>query len=203
MSMTIRIRAALAAWALLAPVVCAAAPASGAAVSPGLGGPVVPGVCLLSREAVLTRSKVGLAAATRLQQLTKTAQGELENERLALERDAKALDAQRTGLPATQFEQRRQALAQRAQALQAKVQTDGRQVEATRGKIVARILQEAQPVVAEIYQARGCGLIASREAILGGNMANDLTPAVVEALDAKIGAIDFDLEPAAAPTTSR
>lgn len=38
-----------------------------------LGGPVIPGVCLLFREAIFANAAVGKAASTRLQELTRTA----------------------------------------------------------------------------------------------------------------------------------
>jgi Skp family chaperone for outer membrane proteins len=198
MSIISRSCSALAAWALLTTIANAAGPAA-----PGLGGPTVPGVCLLSQEAVLANSKVGLAATERLRQLAQAAQGDLETERSAIESDAKALEAQKASLSATQLEQRRLALAQRAQALQAKVQERSRQVEATRAKAIGRIAQDAQPVIAQAYRAQGCGLLFSRDAVLGGNMTGDLTPAVVQGLDAKITTIDFDLEPAPAALASR
>ena len=40
-----------------------------------------------------------------------------------------------------------------------------------------------------------CGLLLDRDSVLGGNMANDLTPEVVQGLDRKTTSITFDLEP--------
>ena len=192
---------------LLCAVLAAPAWAQGskvaAASAPSLGGPQVPGVCLLSQQTVLGAAKVGVAATERLRQLAQTAQGELDTERSAIEADAKALDGQKASLAAAQFEQRRQALLQRSQAYQAKVQERSRQVEATRVKVLGRIAADAQPVIAQVYQSRGCGLLFSRDVVLGGNMAGDLTSAVVQGLDAKVTTIDFNLEPPAAPLATR
>jgi hypothetical protein len=70
-----------------------------------------------------------------------------------------------------------------------------------------RIGAAAQPVVASVYQQKGCGLLLDRGVVLGGNMANDLTPAVVQGLDAKMSTISFDLErlpaQAAAPAAGK
>lgn len=198
MSMMFRSFAIVSAWALLATAASAAGPAA-----PGLGGPAVPGVCLLSQEAVLANSKIGQAATERLRQLAQAAQNDLETERTAIEADAKALEAQKASLSAGQLEQRRQPLAQRALAYQAKAQARSRQVEATRAKAVGQIAQAAQPVIAQVYHAQGCGLLFSRDAVLGGNMTGDLTPAVVQALDAKVSTINFDLEPPPAAPAAR
>ena len=59
---------------------------------------------------------------------------------------------------------------------------------------MARIAETLQPLIAQAYQARNCGLLIDRTTVLGGNMANDLTPAAVAALDAKLATIAFERE---------
>lgn len=167
-----------------------------------LGGPQIPGVCLLSQQAVFANALVGKAANDRLKQVTEQTQAELEPERSALQADAKALDAQRATLKPADLTQKQTALAARLKALQDKADLRGREIEATREKAQARILVELRPVVAQVYTARGCGLLFDRNGVLGGNMAGDLTAAVVQALDARISTITFDREtlpPAAKP----
>jgi hypothetical protein len=60
-------------------------------------------------------------------------------------------------------------------------------------------------VIAAAYKARGCGLLFDRNSILGGNMAGDITAAVIQGLDAKITTITFEREvlPAQASTPGR
>ena len=174
-----------------------------AAAQVAMGGNPVPGVCMLSQQAVLTNAKVGQAATARLQTLAQQAQAELTADKAPIEADAKALDAQRATLKPAELQQKQRALAARAQALQQKANLRQREVEATREKALARISADAQPVIAAVYKSRDCGLLVDRGTVLGGNMANDLTPAVVTGLDAKITTITFDREnlsaPAAAP----
>jgi len=165
------------------------APAPGSAAP--LGGPVVPGVCLLSREAVFANAAVGRAATTRLAELSTAAQAEIAAERTPLEAEAGALQ----GLPETPENMARaQAFAQRWQALQQKADHTSREIEATRQAVLARISTEAQPVIAEAYRAKTCGLLFDRNTALGGNFANDLTAAVVEGLDRRITTFAFDRE---------
>ncbi len=174
-----------------------------AAAQVAMGGNPVPGVCMLSQQAVLTNAKVGLAATARLQTLAQQAQAELTADKAPIEADAKALDAQRATLKPAELQQKQRALAARAQALQQKANLRQREIEATREKALARISADAQPVIQAVYKSRDCGLLVDRGTVLGGNMANDLTPAVVTGLDAKITTITFDREnlsaPAAAP----
>lgn len=161
------------------------------AASEGLGGPVVAGVCLLSREAVFANAAVGRTASARLQELTRAAQAEIDAQRTSIETEAQALDS--AGDDAN-TRQRREQLAARWQALQAQAAHNGREIEATRAGALERISNEAQPVIAEVYRQKNCGLLFDRNSALGGNFANDLTADVVRGLDARIQTIDFERE---------
>ncbi|OYX63326.1 MAG: hypothetical protein B7Y88_13240 [Sphingomonadales bacterium 32-64-17] len=164
-------------------------PAAPAAQS--LGGPVVAGVCLLSREAIFANAAVGKAASARLQELTRAAQAEIDAQRTPLETQARALEGQPDN---AENQQRRQQLAQRWQALQQQAAHNSREIEATRAKALDRIATEAQPVIAQVYGQKNCGLLFDRGAALGGNFANDLTADVVRALDGRIQTITFERE---------
>lgn len=167
-----------------------------------LGGQPVAGVCLLSQAAVVANAKVGVAATARLKQLAEQAQAQVDAGRAPIEADAKALEAQRASLKPADFQQKQQALGQRLQALQQTAQARSRQVELTRQQALGQIATAAQPVIAGVYAARHCGLLVDRNSVLGGNMTNDLTAAVVQGLDAKMTTINFDLAPLPAQTAS-
>lgn len=173
----------------------AAAPSPAPAAQP-LGGPVVPGVCLLSREAVFANAAVGKAASARLADLTRTAQADVDAQRQSLEGQAKALEGQ---ADKPQIREQRASLAARWQELQLQAAHVGREIDATRTKALERIATEAQPVIAEAYAAKKCGLLLDRSGTLGGNFANDLTPDVVRLLDGRIQTISFERERLAKP----
>lgn len=174
----------------LASTPLAAQPAAPAPAQ-GLGGPVIPGICLLSREAIFANALVAKAAITRIGELTRTAQAEIDQERKPLEAEAKSLEGQPDN---AQTKQKRTALATRWAALQRKASHNGREIDATRTKVMGRISTEVQPIIAQLYTAKKCGLIFDRNASLGGNFANDLTADVVKGLDAKIQTITFERE---------
>lgn len=183
--------------AIATPAGAQTAASSPPATQQGLGGPVVAGVCLLSREAVFSNAKIGVAATTRLQQLATEAQA-----------DVTAFRTESARLTAEQRQTREQALAARLAPVQAKAQLRSREIDATRAKALERISTEAQPVIAQVYRQRNCGLLLDRSSALGGNFANDLTAAVVQALDARISTITFNREilpatPPAAPSAPR
>jgi len=160
----------------------------------GLGGPVIPGLCLLSRQAVLANAKVALAAATRLRVLTDEAQREIDTERKPVDADIQAYNAEQAKLTPEQRQTRERALQARLDPIEAKARLRSSEIDATRAKAVERITTELQPVVAEVYGQRKCGMLVDRTSVIGGNMANDLTLPVTQALDAKIATISFNRE---------
>ena len=179
---------------MIAPFSAHVASAQAPVASPVLGGAPVPGVCLLSRPAVFATAKVGVAATQRLKQLADQAQAEVEAERKPIEADAKAFQAEQARLSPELRQSRAQALEQRLRVVQQKAALRGREIEATREKAMARIVTVMQPVVADIYKAKSCGLLVDSGAVLGGNMANDLTPTVIQGLDQRLATISFDRE---------
>lgn len=169
----------------------ASAQTSGAAAPATLAGPVVPGVCLLSREAVFANAAVGRAATARLAQLTAEAQAGIAAQRGPLEAEAGVLQT----LPETEENRARaQAFSGRWEALQRQAGQVTQEIEATRLAVLSRIADAAQPVIAEVYAARNCGLLFDRASALGGNFANDLTAGVVQGLDARLTTITFERE---------
>jgi Skp family chaperone for outer membrane proteins len=191
--------AALAAALLAAAPVLADPPSAPAAPAPAapkgeFGGPLVSGVCLISREQVFAESKVGLAAKERLKELDQRAKANFDAERRKLEAEAKALQAQQGTLTPAQGQHRQQQLQARAQALQTEGAQIARELEATRIKASGQIEETLQPILLAAYQAKGCGLLLSREAVVGGNLGNDLTAAVIQGLDAKMTTITFERE---------
>lgn len=169
------------------------------ALPAGFGGPSIPGLCLISQQALFANSKVGAAAAARLQQLQQQIQAGLDGSRAALDASAKALAAQRSTLSEIQFSQKERALNTRAQAWQTTAKQRAQQFDATRSKVLERITEEAKPAIAAVYQSHNCGVLFDRSAVVAGGIGMDITQPVVQALDMKITTLTFDLERPAAP----
>jgi Skp family chaperone for outer membrane proteins len=185
--------------AMLATLLFAAGPDGQAqqtppAATPGLAGPLVSGVCLISREAIYINAAVGKAASARLKVLSDQADAEIRAERTPLEADLKAFQAESAKLSADVRATRDRALVTRLQALQGKTQLRSREIEATRVKAMRQISDQAQSVITAAYNQKKCGLLIDRNTVLGGNMGNDLTPEVIKGLDAKVTTITFDRE---------
>lgn len=179
-----------------APVPAAPVPSAPAA-SVSFGGPVIPGVCMISREAVLANSKVGAYLAERLKQMQADAQAEIDLERKPLESQIAAFRAQAPKLPVDQARAKEKALADREHALQVKAELRTREIGHARQKAIEAISAQTRPVIAATYTQHGCGVLFDRNSVLGGNMTNDLTEQVIAGLDARLTQIPVQREPLA------
>ena len=198
----IGLTAGLLAMTSLAGGATAQQPQSAANGAGGLGGPLVPGVCLLSREAIVANSKVSVYASERIRQLTAEAQAEVDAERKPIEAEIAAMRGQVAKMTSEQIRAAEKALSAKLAPIQAKADLRRREIEKTRTDALATISAQAQPMVAAAYAQKGCGLLFDRGTVLGGNYGNDITAAVVAALDAKVTSIPIQratLPPATAP----
>jgi outer membrane protein len=171
-----------------------AKPAAAPAVAAPIITATVPGVCVLSREGLIGASTVGKYVQTRMGQLGNQVNAELSGEQTSLQADAKTLDGKKATLQPAQYQQQGQALQQRATALQEKAQQRDRELQATEQKAVARVLQEASPLVGDVVKQKACGLVLDANSVLAGNPAMDITPVVVQALNGKMTQFEFERE---------
>lgn len=185
----------LLAASLVAASALSMAPISTARAADDLGGNPVPGVCLLSREAVFAQSKVGQAASKRLGELAQQARSQLANERKPLDTDIQNFQKNAPKLSEDQRKQQGSALQQRMQSFQGDAGQLTQRIQLTQAKAMQQIGEDAQPIVSASYKSHHCGLLLNRDAVLAGNMTNDLTADVVQGLDRKITTITFNLEP--------
>lgn len=196
MTFALRVPALLGTLALLsvAPLSAQAPAAAPIPAAPSLGGPLIPGLCLLSREAVLANSKVGAYAAARVRQLTEEAQAEVNADRRPIKAELATLRAQAAKMTPEQRAAQEKALAARFAPVQTKAEQRTREIERTRTKALDAIGQQVQPVIAAVYTQKGCGLLVDRNSVLGGNMGNDLTAAVISGLDARLTSLTIQRE---------
>ncbi|PTK28934.1 molecular chaperone Skp, partial [Staphylococcus hominis] len=110
-----------------------AAPAQGA---DALGGNPVPGVCMLSREAVFANAKVGQAASQHLKQLADQATSQLDTQRAPLQGDGQAFQQKAQALSEAQRKQQGQALQQRMEAFQTQASELNDRIQLTRSKVM-------------------------------------------------------------------
>ncbi len=170
------------------------APAAAPAAPAVTHGPALTGVCILSSQQAIGTSLVGKAVNTRLTTIAQQVNAELSSERTALETEAKGLDAKKATLAQDAQEQQAAALQVKANAWQRKGQLRQKELEATEQKALARVYQELDTPIRQVYQAQKCSLLLDRESVMLANPAMDITSGVVAALDARIKTLTFDRE---------
>jgi len=179
----------------LAIATSASAQTAPAAAAPAVThGPALTGVCILSSQQAIGTSLVGKAVNTRLTTIAQQVNAELSSERTALEAEAKGLDAKKATLAQDAQEQQAAALQVKANAWQRKGQLRQKELEATEQKALARVYQELDTPIRQVYQAQKCSLLLDRESVMLANPAMDITSGVVAALDARIKTLTFDRE---------
>ena len=157
-------------------------------------GPAIAGVCIFSSQRAVASSLVGKAVDARLKTIIQQVNAELTTERTGLDNEAKALDAKKGTLAQDALEQQAAALQVKANAWQRKGQLRQKEVEATEQKALARVYQELDTPIRQVYQSQKCSILLDRESVMLANPAMDITDAVVAALDARIKTLTFDRE---------
>ncbi|WP_333586559.1 OmpH family outer membrane protein [Phenylobacterium sp.] len=180
--------------ATLALAIAAPAAAQQAAPPPVSHGPALAGVCILSVEGAIGGSTVGQYVQTRLQQISTQVEAELRGEETSITNEAQAIEQQRASLNQDAFDKRRADLQVRLNAFQRKASLRERELAVTQQKALARVGQEMEPLIRQVYQQRQCSVLLNRDALLLGNPDMDITPMVVTALNGKITQFAFDRE---------
>jgi outer membrane protein len=170
-------------------------------------GAAVPGVCVISQAAAVGGSAAGQSVNNRLRQLGEVVQAELRPEATAIQTEQGALQ-QVADKNTPAFQQRVQAFQQRVASYEQKANLRAQELEATRNEQLARIGAELNPIVSTVYQQRNCSILVDASAVFAYNPAMDITPTVIQQLNAKLPSLTFDRrrldqQPAAQPAAAQ
>jgi Skp family chaperone for outer membrane proteins len=168
-------------------------------------GPSLAGVCILSNEYAVYNSAVGKATVARLAQLNSQAEAEVKGQQTAIQTDAKALEAKKATLAPDSYQQQGQALQARVGDLQRTAQIRQREMQLTQEKALQTFGTYMDPVVRQVFTQRSCSVLLNENSLIYPAPGMDITPQVVQGLNAKIQSFPFDREhidqtAAAAPT---
>lgn len=166
------------------------AAASASAQTPNIthGAPVA-GVCVYDNDELLARSTAGQSVQTGMQRLLTEVQGELAPYASNIQAEITAL--QQGGEAADPGGTRRAALQTRVQEAQQLEQTRRNELQYTQSMQLQSIGTAAEPIVIALYQERGCSLLLNRSAIYSANPAMDITPTVIERVNAALPSLSF------------
>jgi len=169
---------------------------------PANPGPAIPGVCVYFNQRVLAQSTVGQAVQTRMEQLAQEVQGEIQPYATTIQTEAQALQQGQATIPADQMNQRRQQLQQRIQEAQQLEATRENELRYTLAEQRRKISEAIEPILVAVYQEKGCGIMIDRESVFIMNPAMDVTPLVIQRLNAALPTLSFNRMPVPAQPQS-
>jgi Skp family chaperone for outer membrane proteins len=158
-------------------------------------GAAIPGVCVYFNQQALAQSTAGQAVQARMEQLAQEVQGEVAPYATALQTEFQALQTQAASLPADQLNQRRQALQQRAQEAQQLEATRDAELRYTLGEQRRLISEAIEPILLRTYSQNNCAILIDRESVFTMNPAMDITPTVIQGLNAALPSLSFNRMP--------
>jgi outer membrane protein len=151
---------------------------------PATFGPPIAGLCLFARGAAVARSQVGVSAEQQLSQFAQGIDAELKAQATAIHNDDHALLGQKASLPAAEYQQRVNQLRQRISELEHTRALRGAQLALTRKDALAQIGKILEPGMNETITARRCSVVFEGTVAYGSADAMDITPAVIQRMDA-------------------
>lgn len=180
----------------------AATSAMAQAQGPASHGAAIPGMCVYFNQLAMAQSTAGQAVQARMEQLAQEVQGEIAPYATSLQSDFQALQASASTLPADQLNQRRQALQQRAQEAQVLEQTRDAELRYTLAEQRRKISEAIEPILIAVYQENNCSILIDRESAFLVNPAMDVTPTVIQRLNAALPTLSFNRMPVPAQPQS-
>lgn len=147
-------------------------------------GPALTGVCIYNPQRVLVQSTAGQSLQAGMQRLAEEVRGELQPYAASIQSEAQAL--QQGGQAADPDGSRRRAWQQRLEEAQQLEQTREQELRYTEGAQSQIIGNAASPIIAAVYQERGCSILLDRNSVFLGNPAMDLTEVILQRLNAAL-----------------
>lgn len=146
-------------------------------------------VCVLDQSALLARSNMALAEASRFQTLRQTAQANFDRDSRALDADERALENFKRDLPPAALAIRTQDVARRRADLARRGEQVNRDLAKLDETLTTNVMRAATPIVQAVERESGCGLLIARSGLLDLlDQSVDITPKVIDRLNAAAAA---------------
>ena len=146
------------------------------------GAPIA-GLCALNLQGVFARSTAGQGLNARLQELQQEVAGELAPYQQTIAAEEQALSSSGSSLPEAEAQARVQALQQRFAEFQQLRQTRLQELEYTEFMQRRTLGQAVDPIVAAVYQERGCSILLNRAEVFYLNPQMEISELVLQRLN--------------------
>jgi len=172
-----------------------ATPVLAQAAGPQNPGPVIPGLCVYNNARLMAQSTAGQSVQQGMRRLSDEVVNELAPYGQSINAEIQALQQGRGTIPQDQFAQRSQAVQQRIAEAEQLEQTRTQELEYTLNQQRGAISRALDPILAAVYQERGCGILISGEAVYQANAQMDITDMVIQRLNAQLPSLSFNRMP--------
>ena len=172
-----------------------ATPVLAQAAGPQNPGPVIPGLCVYNNARLMAQSTAGQSVQQGMRRLSDEVVNELAPYGQSINAEIQALQQGRGTIPQDQFAQRSQAVQQRIAEAEQLEQTRTQELEYTLNQQRGAISRALDPILAAVYQERGCGILISGEAVYQANAQMDITDMVIQRLNAQLPSLSFNRLP--------
>jgi len=152
------------------------------------GAPIA-GVCALNLQGVFARSTAGQGLAARIEELQREVAGELGPYEQTIQTEDQALASSGASLSAEERQQRAQQLQQRYAEYQQLRQTRMQELEYTEFMQRRALAEAVDPIVAQVYQERGCSLLLNRAEVFYLNPQMEISELVLQRLNQQLAAL--------------
>ncbi len=149
------------------------------------GAPIA-GLCALNLQGVFARSTAGQGLNARLQQLQQEIAGELAPYQQTIDAEDQALSNSGASLSDAERQQRGQALQQRFAEFQQLRQTRLQELEYTEFMQRRALGAAVDPIVAAVYQERGCSILLNRGEVFYLNPQMEISELVLQRLNQQL-----------------
>ena len=172
-----------------------ATPVLAQAAGPQNPGPVIPGLCVYNNARLMAQSTAGQSIQQGMRRLSDEVVNELAPYGQSINAEIQALQQGRGTIPQDQFAQRSQAVQQRIAEAEQLEQTRTQELEYTLNQQRVAISRAIDPILAAVYQERGCGILISGEAVYQANPQMDITDMVIQRLNVQLPSLSFNRLP--------
>lgn len=159
-----------------------------------------PVLVVVDRAAIMQLSKAGQDIGRQVQDFTAKTKSELDGQVKSLESEGNALKRDAPGMAPDARAKRVAAFEQKQAALQKVIDRKQAQVQAAVGKGRAAMEKALAPILKDVTKEHGVNLVLDKQAVLfATNNTFDITPEVIEQLNAKLPSVSIDFTAPAQP----
>jgi outer membrane protein len=152
-------------------------------------GPIV--IAIVDLQVILRDSKAATSARSAIDKQNKAYQAELGREETTLQGEGQQLEQQRAALSADEWQKKKQLFDQKVAAARQTAAARRQQMQQIEVRTFNQVQTALNATVSDVAKARGISLVMIKGAVLYSLPAFDITPEVLQKLDARLPSVQL------------